>query len=115
MPATLTELLPATKSSPHNALTWTPGDRGPGEGVLTVSTKRAVTTYGVVEFATTWGRGFRLDVARGGTGGEERYDVLVCEAGKGHDRCDCAGFTYRPHQPCKHIAACHALIENGWV
>ena len=110
------EVLPATKSSSHNSLTWTPNDEIPGEGVLVVDTVRSRTLYAVREFKTLWaGRAFKLDVIRGGTDPEsERYDVLVARDGRGH-LCDCKGFSYGRGKPCKHIAALAAVIENRWV
>ncbi len=110
-----TEVLPATKSSEHNAMRWTP-DAVPGRGTLVVDTARASCCYRVTEFATDWGRGFRL--VKDGTAGtdatSESYDVLVCRDPRGH-RCDCKGFTYGRGKACKHIAAALALIENGWL
>ncbi len=109
------EVLPAQKSSPHNSITWTPAEL-PGEGTLVIDTKRARTLYGVREIQTAWeGRGFQLEVIRGGTDAEsERYDVFV-----GHNsqdcHCDCKGFTYGRGRPCKHVLAVRALDENRWV
>ncbi len=109
------EVLPAQKSSPHNGLTWVIGE-GPGEGVLTVTTARAVSTYGVREIRTAWpGRAFRLDVIRGGTDPEsESYDVFAADDPRG-SHCDCKGFTYGRGRPCKHLLAVRALVENRWV
>jgi hypothetical protein len=113
--ATLTEVLPATKSSEHNAMNWTPGEV-PGRGSLTVHTARASCCYRVTEFGTDWGRAFRLvkDGTAGADATSESYDVLVCRDPRGH-RCDCKGFIYGRGKPCKHIAAALALIANGWV
>jgi hypothetical protein len=115
MSTTFTEVLPATKSSQHNALNWTP-DAMPGRGVLVVHTARASVCYRVVEFATDWGRGFRLvkDGTPGTDAESEAYDVLVCHDPRQH-RCDCKGFTYGRGKPCKHITAALAVIENGWL
>lgn len=109
------EVLPPQKSSGHNSLTWVVGE-GPGEGVLTVTTKRAVSTYGVREIETAWaGRAFRLDVLRGGTDPEsESYDVFAAADGR-TDHCDCKGFAYGRGKPCKHLLAVRALVENRWV
>lgn len=112
---TYTEVLPKTKSSPHNGILWTPGEV-PGTGLLVVHTARASVSYRVTEFATDWGRGFHM--AKDGTPGSdaqsEAYDVLVCSDPRGH-RCDCKGFTFGHGKPCKHIAAALALIENAWI
>lgn len=112
--ATMTEVLPATKSSDHNALSWTAGERK-GTGSLTVHTARASCCYTVTEFDTDWGRGFHLAKLTPGSDAEsEAYDVLVCRDPR-QSRCDCKGFTYGRGKPCKHVAAALALIANGWV
>ena len=54
--STQTEVLPATKSSEHNALNWTPGPAA-GTGALVVHTARASCCYRVVEFKTDGGAG----------------------------------------------------------
>src|SRR5262245_1787565 len=73
------EVLPATKSSAHNAINWQPGDR-PGCGLLVIGTKRAHVSYHVTEFPTRWdGRAFRLKKAEAGV---RRVAGQDAEAGK---------------------------------
>ena len=111
------EVLPAQKSSPHNALTFHPGDR-PGAGTLVVDTSRGRTrtSYAVEPVPTGWdGRGFRLTKRAGGTDPEAGvYDVFACRRGADHS-CDCKGFVFGRGRPCKHLLAVLALIENRWV
>ncbi len=112
--ATLTEVLPATKSSRHGAIRWTPADDGPAAGTLTIDTDRARVDYAVTEFPTGWdGRGFHFEKTGAGTDADEAgYDVFV--ARNRQDRmCSCKGFTRHGH--CKHVSAALALIENGWL
>src|SRR5690348_10066874 len=108
------EVLPAQKSSGHNALTWTPSL--PGEGTLVVDTARARTLYAVREIETAWaGRAFRLDVIRGGTDPEsESYDLFAA-ADPRLDHCDCKGFSFGRGKKCKHLLSVRALLENRWV
>jgi SWIM zinc finger len=117
MPATFTETLPATRSSKHSALNWTPAtDDGPPAGLLAIHTDRASATYEVTEFPTGWdGRGFHLAKLAGGTDAEgESYDVFC--ARNGQDRqCSCKGFAFGRGKNCKHIEALLALIANGWL
>ena len=103
---TLTEILPATKSSPHNALRFTPET-----GLLAVDTKRTTSRYRVYEFPEQdGGRAFRFQVLDGGTDPEARsYDVFC---GVSHASCECKG--YLRHNRCKHIDAAQALIANNW-
>jgi hypothetical protein len=110
------EVLPATKSSSHNSLTWTPSDTRQGEGLLQIDTVRSRTVYGVTEIKTLWsGRAFHLVVIRGGTDPEsETYDVLVASDPRQHI-CGCKGFTYSRGKPCKHISSLAAVIANRWI
>jgi hypothetical protein len=122
--ATLTEVLPATKSCPHSAMNWTPADPGapelvdglPAAGELEIVSRRTSCRYLVVEYPIPWaGRGFRLVKAEGEPGSdptESSYDVFVSRGGQ--DRlCQCKGFTRWGH--CRHLAAAEALVSNGWV
>jgi hypothetical protein len=104
--------LPATKSSKFNSLAWTPDPMRSNEGLLTVGTAKAITTYGVTEMETAWeGRAFKLDVIRGGTDPESEF-YHVFAANNPQDRsCDCKGFTYKGH--CKHVAAVEALLNSN--
>lgn len=114
MPATFTATLPATKSSKHNSFCYTPDEGRAGEGVLTIGTQKAITTYHVTELETGWdGRAFRLDVIRGGTDPDsEHYSVFV--AANPQDRqCCCKGFSYKGH--CKHVAAMETLLASGQI
>ena len=110
MTATFSELLPATKSSKHNGIRYTPSSRGPG-GLLQIHTARSMVSYLVVEFATPWdGRAFHLAKLVPGTDREaESYDVFVCRHGQ-NNRCECKG--YLMTSACKHIAAIEALLSN---
>ena len=105
------ELLPAQKSSRHNALKFTA--TGIGRGRLTIDTARASVEYLVTEFPTDFGgsRAFRLTKLDKGTDGEaSNYDV---QCGAPGDTCECKGFLC--HGTCKHILACRAIIENSWM
>jgi hypothetical protein len=115
MHATLTEVLPAQKSSPHNAINWTPADSGPG-GFLTIHSARKSTDYLVVEFPTSWeGRAFHFaKVTKGTDPTAESYDTFICYRSQGRDsHCSCKGFM--AHRTCKHIDSANALIDNGWL
>jgi hypothetical protein len=109
------EILPATRSSRHNGITWVPAD-ATGTGTLTVDTVRSRVVYAVAEFPTTWsGRAFRLVKHDGGTDPEsESYHVVVSPDPRQH-RCDCKGWTFGRGRPCKHVLACVSLIENRWI
>jgi hypothetical protein len=107
------EILPATKSSPHNAIRWSPAeaDYSPVCGVLTIQTRRDSGEYLITEFPVAWrGRGFT--VARIGAG-PESYDVFMSQQGPDADSCDCAGATYAGK--CKHMAGLRALLANQWI
>ena len=112
---TFTELLPATKSEPHGAITWAPAtDNAMSSvaGLLTITGKRCHGSYRVTEFPTGWdGRGFYLEKAETGLEcASEGYSVMI--ARNGQDKlCQCKGFTFAGH--CKHLSALEALIENG--
>jgi hypothetical protein len=112
--STYTEVLPAQKSSPHNAINWTPAEQA-GCGTLVVHTARASVAYAVTEFGTAWeGRAFHLVKEGRGTDPESSaYDVFIHRGGQDH-QCSCAGFAYGRGKPCKHILAGLAVIENGW-
>ena len=110
MSVTFTELLPATKSSRHNGINWTPTD-GPSTGILTVHTGRSTTIYKASEFQTEWdGRAFNLVKLTPGTDKEETVYNVFCHRGQQDNRCECKGFEFTGH--CKHIAAVNALLEN---
>ena len=106
---TFSEILPAQKSSKHNCIKWTPTT--PGQGVITIHTARNTTEYHVQSIPSDFaGKAFILSKLDG----SERYAVL-CGAKGEHDRCDCAGHCYRPNQPCKHISACRAILDNEFL
>lgn len=99
--STFTELMPATKSEKHAALTWDADAR-----VLTVTGTRCHCRYRVIELAVSDGRGFilaKLDV--GSDRAEERYGCLVAGS---TSHCDCRGFTR--YGRCKHLTALAELI-----
>lgn len=114
--ATFTEVLPATKSSKHTAMNWTPEPDAAGRGKLTVHTDRASVTYAVTEFGTPWdGRAFHFEKVTAGTDKESAAeDVFVCRNGQDH-HCSCKGFAYGRGKPCKHVSAALALLANDWV
>jgi hypothetical protein len=109
------EILPATRSSPHNGITWVPVGE-PGTGTLTVDTARSRVVYAVAEFPTTWhGRAFRLTKLGPGTDPEsDCYHVFVSPDPRVCRR-DCRGFTFGRGRPCKHIEAVRALLDNRWI
>jgi hypothetical protein len=114
---TYCEALPATKSSPHNAIKWTPnvdGHFSPVVGALLIESKRSTDLYFVIEFPCNWGRGFTLaKKTRGTDHTEASYNLCVSPHGEAHDSCDCKGSTATGG--CKHRAALRALISNGWL
>lgn len=111
MPATFTEVLPASKAHAHRAVRYTPAGKGRGE--LTVTDTRTHTVYSCVEIATGPGFPGRAVVLTKRCG--ERYAVRVGT----HPRdvsCDCAGFVYgRGMRLCKHVEALRGLLANGWL
>jgi hypothetical protein len=115
MPATFTELLPATKSSKHSTLNWTPAPTRDA-GKLTIDTDRTRTLYTIRQFPTEFpGLAFHFEKTTSGTDREESgYNVFVCARTGGQNPfCDCKGFTRFSH--CKHLDAAIALIDNGWL
>jgi len=110
MPVTLTEVLPASRTSPNRAMTWTPATVG--IGTLTVTDTRTHVRYGVCELPL--GKGFSGRAVKLTKGDGEAYCVRVGERAGDH-HCDCAGFSYGRGKACKHIAALAALVENGWL
>ena len=115
---TFTELLPATLSSKHAGIRWTPdahAARGT-VGTLVIQNERDHAEYRVEEFRAEWrGRAFRLTKTAGGTDAEaEGYDVFVSDAGPAGHICECRGFL-RWRRNCKHIEAVLALAANGWL
>ncbi len=116
MSVSFTELLPATKSEKHGALTWEPAADSRASalaGVLTLTGKRNHCRYRVSEYAPDMpGRAFVLVKLDAGTDTtEERYSCLV--AGNGGSLCVCRGFTAT--RGCKHIAGLAELIRAGVV
>ena len=108
------DILPATLSSQHNGIRWTP--TGPRTGVLVIDTDRSRSTYAVQEFDTRWAaRAFRLVCGTGTTDREaDYYDCLVSLRPEQPSLCQCKGFL-RHRQPCKHLRSLEALIDNGWI
>src|SRR5262245_21329109 len=115
MPATLTEVLPTTRSNPHAAIRFTPGEFQ-GSGTLHIDQTRASVAYVVTELPCGWdGRafGFRKFAGEPGTDRtEEAYEVFVGRNGQ-DAMCGCKGFSRHGH--CKHVEAARALIANGWI
>lgn len=112
--ATLTEVLPARKSSKHSAVRWEPiaGDAH-AAGVLVIDTDRASVTYHVAEFPTDWaGRGFLFAKVTTGTDPQSESYSVFC-GNHGAKLCECRGFERFRH--CKHTDAAEALIANGWL
>ena len=117
MTATLTEVLPASKSSPNSAIRFTPSDR-PGCGLLSIDTARATVEYLVAEFpADLRGRAFHLAKVAGTPGTDAETDAYAVACGPAGEpvSCECKGFAYGRGKPCKHLVAVRALIENRWV
>jgi hypothetical protein len=115
MSTTLTEVLPATRSNPHAAIRWTPGEFQ-GCGTLEIQNTRSVCRYILTELPTGWdGRAFKLLKPLGESGTDISEDAYHVFCGRnGQDRqCDCKGFSRHGH--CKHVEAARALIANGWV
>lgn len=112
---TFTEVLPATKSSPSNAIQWTPSATEVGAGLLVIDTKRGRDEYLIVTFAAKGGRGFRFAKVTPGTDrSTESYDVFCATPGAGrHDSCHCRGSLL--HGYCKHIEAARAIEANEWL
>jgi hypothetical protein len=109
-----TEVLPATQSSPHTAIRWTPDPDATGRGELVIHTARASTAYAVAEFGTPWeGRAFLLTRREPDAGGAAVSYNVFCHRGRQDNLCDCRGFAR--HGNCKHVSACFALIENQWL
>jgi hypothetical protein len=94
--ATFTELLPASKTSPSRAMTYTPVCDG--VGTLELADKKTFTRYAVAR--QPFG-GVRFTKA----GGADTY-VATAHA------CDCAGFTFGKGKPCKHVDAVRVLEAN---
>ena len=112
------EVLPATKSSKHSGIRWTPAeaDYEPVAGTLVIDTDRSRVEYVVHEFPTGWlGRGFQLlKLTEGTDKAEESYSVFCSQRGGPEaDSCECKGFAY--HGTCKHVAALRALLANDWI
>jgi hypothetical protein len=118
MPATFTELLPATKSAPHAAVRWTPSGTVPASGLLTIQSKRCDVTYLVCEMPGSYPvRNFLFAKADGTPGSDKEescYTVSVGVAGSPCS-CTCKGFIYGRGKPCKHVEAAVAVIDNGWM
>lgn len=112
--ATYEDLLPATKSSKHNGIRWTP--TGPRCGALIIDTDTSRAAYTVQEFDNRWaGRSFRYTCIAGTTDREaEYYDVLISFREGQPSLCQCKGFL-RYREPCKHILSAEALVNNGWI
>lgn len=104
--------LPATKSSRHNRIAFTPSSTAPvAAGVLVISNDRTAQEYALVETETDWtGRAFALVKIDGGDSEPETYAVFC---GKSENRCDCRGFTRWSN--CKHILAVRQLIADGEI
>lgn len=108
--AVFTEVLPATKSVTHRAMTWNPVRRG--VGVLEIADTRTHTRYAVCELAVGAGFSgwaFKLTKTDG-----EIYCVCVGDR-VGEHSCDCKGFVFGRGKACKHIAAVVGMLDNGWA
>jgi hypothetical protein len=111
---TFTEILPATKTSKHNGIEWTPESIGSASGLLVIRQhgKGKDGAYRVTERPCDWaGRAFHFEKIGGGTDPDATsYDVLIGQ----HDRrCDCKGFTRHGH--CRHTEAILAILENEFL
>jgi hypothetical protein len=107
---TYSELLPATKSSQHNGIRWTPSATEQG-GHLLIDTKRTRSEYLVAEFPAANGRGFHFAKVSGHTDPTATSeDVFI---GTGRRFCSCRG--YARTGDCKHVEAVVAILENNWL
>ena len=103
--------LPATKSSKHNRILFTPSETTAGAGMITIGVDRLATDYALIEFRADGGRGFHLaKLTPGSDKSEEVYAVFIPTCGD-PPQCECKGFTYCGH--CKHGTAVHHLIQAG--
>lgn len=127
--ATSTEVLTATRSHTHRAVTWTPcgrDSRCPCTGSLSIATKKGVEKYGVIEIGVGTGfppgLGYQCVKPNG-----EVYSCLLADR-RELSTCDCAGYTYASSRKadarhkttsdtlgCKHLDAILSLIQNGWL
>jgi hypothetical protein len=114
-PPTYVELLPATASSKHSGIRWTPSadEFGPTAGTLEITCGRTTRRVEVVEFACDWaGRAWTLvKLDPGSDPSESSYHVFCGRDGS--RQCSCKGFTRFGH--CCHVAALEALLENRWI
>src|SRR3954464_9244967 len=117
MSATFTEVLPATKSCPHSAIRFTPGEFE-GTGTVVIDRRRGSAEYVVTEIPCGGafdGRAFRFVKGAGSPGTDPNEDGYAVFVGRNRqDRlCECKGFGR--WGGCKHTATALALIENGWL
>lgn len=117
MSAKFIDVLPATKTSPHNELTWQPSATVRNAGLLTLDTNHRVT-YLVAELAgTATVRSFCFAKTAETPGSDleaESYTVRVGNAGQ-VVHCECKGFKYGKGRACKHIEAAVCILDNGWM
>ena len=112
-PTTFEEVLPATTSSQHNGIRYTPG--GARSGYLLIDTDRSRSAYLVDEVPTRWrGRAFRFRCLGGGSDKDATgYDVFLSLDPAQPHLCDCKG--YQRYHRCKHTSATEAIVNNGWI
>jgi hypothetical protein len=97
---TLTEVLPASKTSPNRAVRYSPVCAG--VGVVVIEDKRSSTRYAVAVQAFG---GVRFTK----TGGDENYAATVTS-------CECKGWLFsKSGTPCKHIECVRSLLANRWL
>lgn len=112
------EVLPATKSSPHTAIRWTPSTTTPRAGLLVIQRKRIDCCYLVIELeARPPVRSFLFAKSAETPGSdptESSYTVSVGVAGS-PVACTCKGFTYGRGKNCVHVEAAVAVMDAGWL
>jgi len=100
MSVTLTEVLPASKTSLNRAMRYTPACRG--VGVVEIDDASSSTRYAVCVLPHG---GVRLTKQ----GGTENYVATARQ-------CECKGWLFSKNgTPCKHMECVRSLLANRWL